>query len=217
MARPLTSTFVVQAVKNEYAGGMGRTRGFDEATVLETIRGRFWAQGYEGTSTYDLMDATGLGKGSIYKAFGNKHELYLRTFSDYCDELVAGAELALGGTEGDSPRARISEFLVGLAHEFGAESPRRGCFLTKATVDLAGFDSSVAEVAKRAFERIAGAFASAVRDAQAAGEVDPDADAETLGYLMLTVIRGIDTIARSGLDESTLVGVAETAVAMLPA
>ncbi|MDT7668071.1 MAG: hypothetical protein QOC74_854, partial [Pseudonocardiales bacterium] len=33
---------------------MGRTRGFDEATVLHTVRDQFWDTGYEGTSTYDL-------------------------------------------------------------------------------------------------------------------------------------------------------------------
>ncbi|MDH6622914.1 AcrR family transcriptional regulator [Streptomyces sp. LBL] len=58
---------------------MGRKRGFDETTVLDVVRDRFWITGFDGTSTYDLMEATGLGIGSIYKAFGNKHDLCVRT------------------------------------------------------------------------------------------------------------------------------------------
>src|SRR5437667_182856 len=99
---------------------MGRKRGFDEDRMLAVIRDQFWSQGYEGTSTYDLMAATGLGKGSIYKAYGNKHELYLRTFTDYCDGIVADARgylmlavirgmdcLARAGTDGGTLTATV--------------------------------------------------------------------------------------------------------------
>lgn len=73
------------------------------------------------TSTYDLMEATGLGKGSIYKAFGNKHDLYVRVFSDYCRDLVAQAREQLqGGPKAvlPSPMARLEHYLVSLASAF---------------------------------------------------------------------------------------------------
>ncbi len=47
-----------------YHAVMGRNRGFDETTVLDVVRDRFWTTGFDGTSTYDLMEATGLGKGT---------------------------------------------------------------------------------------------------------------------------------------------------------
>jgi AcrR family transcriptional regulator len=106
---------------------MGRKRGFDETTVLDVVRDRFWTTGFDGTSTYDLMDATGLGKGSIYKAFGNKHALYVRVFSDYCQGIVAEAREEL--REGPhavltSPMARLEHYVVSLADAFATESPR---------------------------------------------------------------------------------------------
>ena len=33
----------------------------------------FWAKGYEATSMADLCKCTGLHKGSLYQAFGDKH------------------------------------------------------------------------------------------------------------------------------------------------
>ena len=40
-------------------------------------------RGYAATSVDDLTAATGLGKGSLYGAFGDKHSLYLRALDDY--------------------------------------------------------------------------------------------------------------------------------------
>jgi TetR/AcrR family transcriptional regulator, transcriptional repressor for nem operon len=183
---------------------MGRKREFDEDRMLAVIRDQFWSRGYEATSTYDLMEATGLGKGSIYKAYGNKHELFLRTFSDYCDDIVVGARAALSAEAGSSPVKRIEAYLLALADVFACQSPRIGCYLTKATVDLAAIDDAVAEIARCAYENIAGAFEAAVREAQSAGEVDREADAGAQAFLMLAVIRGMDCLARTGVEGSVL-------------
>jgi len=198
---------------------MGRRRGFDESVVLRAVRDRFWTTGYEGTSTYDLMDATGLGKGSIYMAFGNKRDLYMRVFSDYCEDLVSQTREALedGSTVPlPSPLARLGFYLVSLAEQFAAESPHRGCFLTKATADLAGLDKTVADRARLAYDDIAAILASVVREAQDAGEVDRAADSHAMGYLLLTVIRGIDNLAKADVDSAMLTRVARSAIDMLP-
>lgn len=195
---------------------MGRTRTFNEDDVLRAARDHFWDAYYEGTSTYDLMHVMGLGKGSIYKAFGNKHDLYMRVFSGYCEDLVSQTEQALAASTA-SPIRRLEEYLISLAHLFGSESPRRGCFLTNATADLAAKDEAVAVQARRTFDGIAAVLASTVRDAQAAEEIDPEADATELGYLLVSVIRGIDCMARAGVEESVLTSAVRTAIGMLPA
>lgn len=56
---------------------MGRTRGFDEGDVIDRAAARFVANGYEATSVDDLVGATGLHRGSIYKAFGSKRGLFV--------------------------------------------------------------------------------------------------------------------------------------------
>ena len=56
---------------------------FDEDEVVAAARDEFWERGYAATSVDDLTAATGLGKGSLYGAFGDKHSLYLRALDDY--------------------------------------------------------------------------------------------------------------------------------------
>lgn len=56
---------------------MGRTRSFDEATVVAHAARQFRATGYEATSLDDLLSVTGLHRGSLYQAFGSKRGLFL--------------------------------------------------------------------------------------------------------------------------------------------
>ena len=68
-------------------GRMVRPRQFDEETVLRAVCDQFWGAGYAATSLQDLMRVTSLGKGSLYAAFGDKHELFLRVLRRYVASL----------------------------------------------------------------------------------------------------------------------------------
>ncbi len=61
---------------------MARPRAFDETVVLSQARTLFANQGYNGTSIDDLVKATGLLRGSLYKAFGSKRNIFERLLAD---------------------------------------------------------------------------------------------------------------------------------------
>jgi len=65
---------------------MGRPREFDEATVIGSSKELFASHGYHGTSLDDLVKATGLLRGSIYKAFGSKRNLFETSLLTLCDD-----------------------------------------------------------------------------------------------------------------------------------
>ena len=56
--------------------------------VVGAVRLLFNETGYHGTSVEDLSRATGLSKGSLYGAFGDKHGLFLRALDEYIIEGV---------------------------------------------------------------------------------------------------------------------------------
>ena len=62
---------------------MARPREFDEDRVKEALTRVFWEKGYEATTMQDLVDATGLLKGSLYGAFGDKQALYMIALAHY--------------------------------------------------------------------------------------------------------------------------------------
>jgi TetR/AcrR family transcriptional regulator, transcriptional repressor for nem operon len=190
---------------------MARPRQFDEAAVLNGARRAFQVKGYAGTSLQDLMDATGLGKGSLYAAFGDKRGLYLRVLDRYAEESVTGARAALEGAEPGF--AALRAYLLDLAHG-SASGP--SCLLASSTAELAGTDADVGARVGQTFGGLEGSFVAAVRRAQADGDIDPEADAEALGAMLLSVARGIEALGHGGTSEDHLVKAVEAALAGLP-
>ena len=192
---------------------MPRPRKFDEDTVVEKAAGVFAAVGYGGTTMEELSRATGLGKQSIYNAFGGKRDLFLRALerstSTQVDRLTV--ELTSGTA---SPLERIRAHLDALAITFTLEGPLDSLF-TKATVELADRDPEVAEAARCAYRRLENEYAGCIEQAQTAGEVDAALDARALATYFVAVTRGMEVLGTAGADRSVLLGVGRAAFTLL--
>jgi AcrR family transcriptional regulator len=67
----------------------GRPREYEPSVVLDRAAEVFWAKGYGATSLDDLSVAMGMGRPSLYHAFGDKMQLFLRTLEHYRDTVGA--------------------------------------------------------------------------------------------------------------------------------
>ncbi|PWW52214.1 TetR/AcrR family transcriptional regulator [Actinokineospora spheciospongiae] len=193
---------------------MPRPREFDEQSVLNAARDQFWTTGFAGTSMDSIAAATGLGKGSLYGAFGGKRELFHRVFNDHCTAAIDSANHRLGGDDGQA-FARLTAYLLDHATAC-AEPSHRGCLLAKGTAELSEHDEVVSARARKTFESINQAITADLEACQRNGDIDPAADARRLAGLLLTVHRGIEALGKAGTDGSTLRGITETALAHLP-
>ncbi|MDG1858569.1 MAG: TetR/AcrR family transcriptional regulator, partial [Emcibacteraceae bacterium] len=81
---------------------VGRPREFDKDKVLKIIMNLFWENGYEATSLSEITSATGLKKGSLYSAFGDKHAMYLSAIDHYELNVVDSTRLFLSFGEGSA-------------------------------------------------------------------------------------------------------------------
>src|ERR1700716_3638685 len=194
---------------------MARPRGFDERVVLQAARDEFWSCGYAATSIDDVAAVTGLGKGSLYGAFGDKHALFLRVFDEYCTDMVNAVRAALDGPDSGA-YSRLRGQVLAVARATGNDTDRRGCLLAKGTAELAGHDPAVAARAKQTFDAIEEALVGCIEGAQRAGDIDPSADARQLAGLILAVLRGIEALGKAGKSKSALRGIADTALAVIP-
>src|SRR5258708_31243169 len=114
---------------------VARPREFDEDKILAAVRDQFWRQGYAATSLDDLMRVTGLGKGSIYGAFGDKRNLFLAVLRVYADERVVHARERLNS---DKPAIeRLRDLLRRREQRKRSPAPCPGCFLFNSTTELA--------------------------------------------------------------------------------
>jgi AcrR family transcriptional regulator len=182
---------------------MARTRSFDEDEVLDAVSQQFRDTGYAATSLDDIMRASGLGKGSLYGAFGNKRTLFLRSFDAYCAEVTSALSRALDGPA-ESAWARLTSVILGSADAAAGAEVRRACFLAKTTAEMASGDTEVATKARDAFRALADSLTACIRQAQDAGDVDARSDPTALGNFVLALLRGNEALAESGLDPRIL-------------
>jgi AcrR family transcriptional regulator len=178
---------------------MARPRKFDEREVVVAARLLFNETGYHGTSVDDLSRVTGLSKGSLYGAFGDKEALFQRIFDEYCAGSDEGAAARLEGPE-DQALNRIRNWLR--VPQGGVD--RRGCLLAKATAELAWENDAIAARSLAAYVTLLDSCRQLVEQAQRAGQVDPAADAAALGGLILSTQRGVEALAKAGVDAETI-------------
>lgn len=173
---------------------MARPRKFDEGQVLESIKNIFWDKGYEGTSYPDLIAASGLHKGSLYAAFGDKRSLYLRALRHYDEQEVTQAIAILNGEDGTKNRiATLFNIVINaLRHR-----DLRGCLLCNAAVDQALHDDDVKNSVSRSISKMLVAFETALREEHSHIS---DHNRKTVASHMNSVYFGMRVIAKSGLD-----------------
>ena len=70
---------------------MARPREFDEEQVLGRALEVFHAMGFDGTTLNEPEQATGLGRGSLHGAFGDKPALFLKALVRYPTRRCASA------------------------------------------------------------------------------------------------------------------------------
>ncbi|MDD7937864.1 TetR/AcrR family transcriptional regulator [Actinomycetospora lutea] len=192
---------------------MPRPREFDEDRVVLAVRDEFWDKGYAATSMDDLLRVSGLGKGSLYGAFGDKHRLFLRVLRDYDDANLRGLRERLDA----APRGVdvVREFVLGVAGDPTGAAARRGCLLANSTAELATSTPDVAAEARRSYDAITAILTEALARAQREGDVDPGADPAGIARAVLAAQLGVMALGRTGMDVAELDAVARSALTRL--
>lgn len=188
---------------------MPRPRKFDETEVLGRVRNCFWERGYDGTSMQDLSEATGLGPQSLYGAFGNKHELFLRALDSYCTEQDCNIQRALENA--DSPWEGVLATMT-----FSTPGQRRilnqGCFLTGSATALSGSDADVRTRSVDNYRQLVGRFAAQIHLAQEAGEIAADIDCDDLARTIVALRQGIEFARKVGSSPREMARVKAAAI-----
>ncbi|MEE2037578.1 TetR/AcrR family transcriptional regulator [Nocardiopsis sp. CT-R113] len=192
---------------------MARPRSFDEKQVLNAVRDQFWDAGYAATSLEDLMQVSGLGKGSLYAAFGDKRQLFLRALRSYTDDSHGQLREALA----DAPRAldALRMLLEAPIDDPTGAGTRRGCLMANSTYELGHADPEVLDHAHRTYETSTALIGDCVARAQREGDLPAGADPIALARALLAAQQGLLFMSRTGLDTATLTATARSLAAQL--
>ncbi len=168
---------------------MARPREFDVDEALKAAMEAFWDRGFEATSLADLMEATGLQKGSIYKAFGSKHEFFTQAVARYLDDVYAKMREALEGPE--SAKEGVRRWLKLILQLCNEQDTRRGCFATNSFVELGPHDEETASRLRRHFARVEKLLARTIAHGQELSEIRDDKSPQELAEVLFLFANGM--------------------------
>lgn len=166
----------------------GRPREFKDLAVIDAAMDVFWSRGYEASSTQELCERTGLGRGSLYNAFGSKHELYEMALQRYHK---LGIEAQLEILERPIPvKDRLRTLLEWAIDVDFSDPDRRGCLAINAALERAGRDTMVEQLFSRHVEHLETALCRLMETGRQSGEISSDRPALELARLFLSSYYG---------------------------
>ncbi|KPF69390.1 TetR family transcriptional regulator [beta proteobacterium AAP99] len=191
---------------------MARERSFSEPEVLQRAADVFSTHGYGATSVAMLCEATGLGKQSLYNAFGDKQALYLKSVD--CAVGRFGAAVAAMKAAPDG-RAALQSFFDGLVHVCASGEPAlKSCIVTTGlleSVDDPALRLSLQAKWQATHELLRGTIERGQKD----GSVRNAAPSAELADLLMSLMSGLRVTARVDDSRARLQRSADLAMAML--
>ena len=185
-------------------------RQFDEDAVLEVALKTFWQNGFAATSMIDVAEATGVQRGSLYNAYGDKEQLFLLTYDRYARRFLDSVRQALSNPE---PAIALTVLFKGVIASLIVGAPSRGCLTTKTAIELPLAGKAIETRVKRLLEELTALIRDALSTPAARRKLscDPDAAAD----LVVTFTRGLAVIERAYRNPQHLEKIAQQFVNVL--
>jgi len=189
----------------------GRPRAYEPNVALGKALDLFRTQGFAATSLDDLSEATGMNRPSLYGAFGDKRELYIKSYQRYREEARASM---LDIFREDMPlRQRLERiFASALNIYLSGETGPRGCFTVVTAASEAVSDPDIRAMVLDGLSELDKAFASCFRRAKEKGELPGGADPVVLAQLASATVHSIAIRSRARVSRKDLEAIVKGAI-----
>ena len=169
--------------------------------ILETASELFKIKGFTATTITDLVDATGLQRGSFYFHFAGKEELAREVLGKTREDLGEFLNCALSGPD---PGACIDHYLACTLEKHLATGFVGGCIVGNTALEMSDFHQEFAGAIDRIFDEWISRVAATVADAQKVGQIRDDICSETLARQIIATIEGGIMMSRLKKDDQPL-------------
>jgi len=191
----------------------GRPRSFDPDAALEKALTVFWEHGYEGASLAMLTEAMDVSRKSMYAAFGNKEELFLKVLQLY--ERGPGAYVR-ESVRAPSAREVARAYLDGAVRAGTQPGQPAGCLGVRAALAVGVTGKAVQDTLTSWRARSQADLRERFQRAADEGDLPADADADMIARYLTTVADGVSVQATGGASPAALRRVVDAALRHWP-
>src|SRR5262249_15012892 len=155
------------------------------------------------TSLDALSEATGMNRPSLYGAFGDKRDLYLKALARYWELSRAAMSETLVY---DRPLREALQRLYGraLSLYFSGRHGPRGCFAIGTATTEAVSDAKIRAALAEGFRMLDEAFEARIRFAQSQGDLPAGTDPAALAMLASSTLHTLAIRSRAGASRAAL-------------
>lgn len=189
----------------------GRPRAYEPDVALGKALDLFRTQGFAATSLDDLSEATGMNRPSLYGAFGDKRELYIKSYRRYREEARA-AMVEIFAKEMPLRQRLERIFASALNIYLSGESGPRGCFTVVTAASEAVGDPEIRAMVLDGLTELDKAFANCFRRARETGELPESADPTVLAQLASATVHTIAIRSRARVPRKELEAIVKGAI-----
>jgi len=189
----------------------GRPRAYQPEVALGKALDLFRKDGFAATSLDDLSAATGMNRPSLYGAFGDKRELYIKSYARYRADARA-AMIDIFRDELPIRRRLERIFAVALDIYLSGDAGPRGCFTVMTAASEAVSDPEIRGMVLEGLSELDKAFTACFRLAKENGELPQTADPVVLAQLSSATIHSIAVRARARVQRKELEAIVKGAI-----
>lgn len=192
---------------------MPRVKLFDENEVLIKAMHLFWKQGYTATSVQDLVSHLGINRASLYDTFGDKEQLFKKSFELYRKSSIKGITVFLQSRT--NVRVGFSELFNVAIEEAILDKDRKGCFVVNITTELIPNDESLLKVLETNKRDIESLFYEYLKKGQENGQLNASKDLKSISSLFYTLYNGIKVVSKIETNKKELTNSVNLALSLL--
>jgi len=190
---------------------MAGVKQFDRSEVLDRAMTLFWSRGYEATSIQDLVEATGINRGSIYGTFGDKKRLFLAVIDHYGEKVAKPLMAELADPD---PRRAIERMFESIIRRTSDPSFPRGCLNTNTSLECPASGDEITRKIAEGLGQQESAIYAVLRRAQAEGSLDLTRDARALARFFTGLAQGLNVVNKAVADPCVLRDMARVAMSV---
>lgn len=167
---------------------MPRPREFDYDDKLAAARNLFWKKGYNATSMSDLVDTMQINRSSLYLTYGNKHDLFLKSLSNYIQ--MKNLQYSEASNKGKDSLEAVANVINSVCESALLDN---NCLFTNSIFELALTDEKVNRLIKNQSLKAVELFEKLLKQAKEEGSLESQKDPLALAHFLVSGLVSIYT------------------------
>ena len=191
----------------------GRPKLYDTEAALKAAGAVFWAKGFSGASLDDLSNAMGMNRPSIYRAFGDKEEIYRQALNQFASIMDEAFNQTL--IKEQDIRKGLKKFYLKAMEVYSSDETALGCMVWSTAPAATLIHPEVQADLLAAIKHVDAMVLRRVELAIEQGQVKKGVDTNSLSKLIQALLHSISIRVRAGESTTSLKRFIDSAILIL--